>query len=867
MPNADEQPDLQNSDQDSEKPSEGGENTASQEEPASFLRNLRESKLKVGIYSSVFLLLSGSIYWYVTRDTGPLPQDELAKALALLEIRGNTESRQESRVIAQSLIDLDYRDPQFAGAPEFIMGIAAFRDARTKYGMERDRLYSLAAEYLLEAESRTLDTAYRPEWAYALGSSLYGTGQVTKSRKLLEEAVETFEIGRAEASFRLIDLYFDIKTPELLEKALELNSKLHTGDGLTPVQMEEVYLRRAQILLALNRKQEAHETYEEYDRRSGKKSGNLGILVLRAQTLMDSSRYEKALELLRPVAEEKRLEVTFPRQASYLQGVCAMKLKITDAAIFYFERTASKYEDSHEGLAANVYLASLLHGEGRSEEAFLAYQRALHLVRRPEDYRNQWLNLEEFQTLILDAWNKWKDAGDFENAIALSDIMYPLFPRIQSLELNANAHQSWAERLEQEILELPVGEREKHQEELRDRWRKSGRAYAKLANGLFTSSQYSDALWISAEHYQKGHDFYNSLNQLTRFLNTRPKFRRPLALLRRGKLLMDLGRLDEALEHFKGVVRNFPRDASAFDARLWIGRCYLEKDAVELSEKAFREILDLEFLTPKAEEWRQAQFELGRLLFHSASAIKANAENPNNSDEPLVRRQEVLKAYAQWEEAISLLDEFLKREDPVLGNSILPVLVMDDRGLRTAEARFLLSRSLQMSAELPRNKLKLAETENARSEHHRTMEELLKQAKQEYQILRDRLLTMKDGEQLDELGSRFLRDSYFQIAHTYYDLENYEEAVIAFSSAVHRYSDDPQVLLAYIQMANCHVRLNNPVEARSQIEQARVILNRLSEDVFETDQTNMSKEEWKLWLDRWSLLHPDIVNQRPITTQ
>ena len=821
---------------------------------------LNISKLKLGISASVIFLLSISVFLYVTRDQGPAPREQMEKALNLLEVRGNADAQQEARVIAKNLIEIDYRNSRFAGAPEYIMGITTYREAKTKYGMQRDRMYSLASQYLLAAESRTLDSKYRPNWAFALGSSLYRTGQVTKSRKLLEQAVKTFEYGRVEATFRLIDLYFDIKTPDILKKSLDLNTQLLNRNDLTPMQNESAYLKRAQILLALDRKDEARETYEKFDRQFGKSSGNLGISVLRAQTLMGDDRYEEALELLRPVAEERRLEQTFPRQASYLQGVCEKKLGKNDAAIFYFERTAKRFEDSHEGLAANVSLADLLHQEGRSEEAFLAYQRALRLVQRTEDYRNQWLRIEDLRKLILDARNKWIDDADFENAIALSSIMTPLFPQVQALELTSGAHQKWAVHLEQEILDSPFSERQKQQKKLLEQWRKSGRSHSDLAFALRTTSRYPDVLWISAEHFQEGHDFQNALNQLTRFINSRPRFRLPMAYLRRGKLLMNLGQLDKALEHFSRVVKNYPTDASAFNAQLWIGRCHFEKNEIDLAEKAWLHILKSEILTPDAQEWREAQFELGRLLFQKAFFLKYKSENPRNAEKPAAKQQMLLQAFASWNEAISLMDEYLKREENIQRNE-------DVLNLRTAEAGFILARSLQMSAELPRRKLKNAQTEIARNELSRTIQGLLHQARDEFRTLQTSLLSQQDGERLDDLGSRLLRESYFQIAHTYYDLENYEEAIIAYSSAVHRNQEDPQVVMAYLQMANCNVKLNKADEARSMIEQAKVIVNRLPDDVFQQDQVNLNKNDWKAWLDRWGRIHPNIIRSNPSATQ
>jgi hypothetical protein len=55
------------------------------------------------------------------------------------------------------------------------------------------------------------------------------------------------------------------------------------------------------------------------------------------------------------------------------------------------------------------------------------------------------------------------------------------------------------------------------------------------------------------------------------------------------------------------------------------------------------------------------------------------------------------------------------------------------------------------------------------------------------------------------------------------------------------------------------VKLNKPNEARSMIEQAKVILNRLPDSVFQHDQVNLTKDEWKLWLDRWGQFNPNII--------
>ncbi|MCH7689311.1 MAG: hypothetical protein IH899_21990, partial [Planctomycetes bacterium] len=174
MANPEEQPDVQDMNSETDVSSEENASSPSlRNRVSAYFYALDISKLKLGISASVVLLISISVFFYLTRDQGPTAREQMEQALDLLEVRGNADAQQEARVIAKKLMKLDYRDPRFTGAPEYILGITTYREAKTKYGMQRDRMHTLASQYLLAAESRTLDSQYRPEWAFALGSSLY----------------------------------------------------------------------------------------------------------------------------------------------------------------------------------------------------------------------------------------------------------------------------------------------------------------------------------------------------------------------------------------------------------------------------------------------------------------------------------------------------------------------------------------------------------------------------------------------------------------------------------------------------------------------------------------------------------------------
>ena len=801
---------------------------------------LSASSRQLGIGLTTIAVLISVVAWLINGEEGPAPAERLQEALLLLDDRDNIVSRHEAREIAEQLEAEEYRDRDFPWAVEYVLGIADFRDAESGDEVGRERLYGLAARHLRDAESQVLPDDRRPEWAYALGISEHRTGEATKALPHLEEAVKNYPERRIEASIHLTEIYLDLKTPKHLNQALDLTADLLRTVKLDKANRVQMHMQRAQIYLALERYGDLEQELEELKKVSAEEYRNQGTIVFRAQALMAEKKYDEARTLLEPVANHIGLNPTYPRQASYLKGVCHEAMGAVNSAISSYARTSEKYRESHEGLAANLRMADLLRADEKHEPARDAYKRALQIVQQPKDFRNRWLSLDEFRKIIRNAWSEWCANHGYNWAIDLSKNMAPLLPEVEANERRADANRQWAEHLEQELNKAPYSQRLPLVKQLRERRRVSGKAYGDLANTLRTSSRYPDELWKSAQHYYKGQDFESALIQLTRFINTRPKKGLPQALVLRGQVLMDLDRLAEAQEHFERVIENYATEEVAFDAQFLIGECHLEQNKLDLAEKTWRGILTSPLLKPGtgeelgSKEWRLALFSLGRLLYYRATMLKSRADDPKAAGPADEMPPALEEAFARWDESSRRLEEFLKRYP---------------NAPQAIEARYLLAKSLQHSAGLPRRKLETAETENARLELRRTMHARLQEGIREFQILQKQLQARQERDQLDDLGRRTLRDCYFEIAHTYFALSEYDRAIVAYSAAANKFAEDPHVLLAYIQMSNCYDRLGKPQESQSMLEQAKVIISQMSDDVFRRDTTNMTKKEWDDWLD------------------
>lgn len=803
------------------------------------LTNFIRARWKTLAITGAALIFASLYFWSVTAEPEKTPKEKLAEALTLLDSNQDIKSRNEAQEMAYALKKTGYQDPDFPGALYFIFGVVAFRNAEELTGESQDHQYLIASRYLKESDKRAVDQEHRPEWTFALGTCLYLLGSMKEARPLLEEAIETYPPGKLKTSMLLTDIYLDDKKDAEIKIAFEMNTEALQSENLDPETHDRLYLQRAQIFLAQGQNDKAQQVLSKVKQ---KDSVNQVTVVFQAQTLMAEKKFAEALTILAPVKDNLGLERKFSRQASYLMGLCAESLNDTEAAIGLYEQTTHRYAGTHEGLAAYLHLGDLLRKDGRTEEALIAYRAALRSINSVQDFRNRWLSLEQFQTYVLDAWNDWVDEAKIKNgvttfntAIQLADYLPPLLPEVQARELAANAHRRWAEYLERLVEKSPMSEQEVMKPQLKERWKQSGFAYYELSRLLQTTDRYGEILSISAEHFQKGQDFETALKVLTRFINTKPEKKMPQALVRRGEILLELDRIDDAINHFQRVMTNYPTDVASFESKYLMGVAYLEKDELDQASRIWNEILESSILTPKAKQWKNSLFALGKLNFHQGKIIDLqSAESITDSNTGQQSVAELKLAF--HEAATERLSEFVSRYP---------------ESDKVYEARYLLARSLQNQADQPHQEMKSAKTENARQELKQKKIALLRLANQQLQILNRDLRKLETQDRLDSLGERLLKSASFGTAHLLYLTEEYDEAIKSYHDAVNRYPQCTEVLIAYMKMSGCYESLGKSNESKSMLEQAKIILKQMPDKVFESRATNLGREEWNRWLD-WS---------------
>jgi TolA-binding protein len=308
-----------------------------------------------------------------------------------------------------------------------------------------------------------------------------------------------------------------------------------------------------------------------------------------------------------------------------------------------------------------------------------------------------------------------------------------------------------------------------------------------------------------------------------------------LALLRRGQVQLDRDQLTEAANDLAEVVRTNPTSPAAFEAQYLLGVCKLEQNDAVAAEAAWRKILLSSQLTPAAGEWRDALLAVGKL----------QADLAGYEQRKTLRRtataEEVASAWTHLQElaaaSTKLLEEYVARYP---------------QSPHFTEAQYHLGRALQLQADWQQHQFDHAETDNARQQARKLRDQFLNRALTQFEPLRERLAALGKEDRLDAPGRTLLANAWFDLPATYFNLGRYDDAITAYSAAANQFPQDVRVLTAYLQMAQAYALSGRPVEARSMLEQAQVILDQkqIPDAAFSAPTTSLTRTEWSDWLDR-----------------
>lgn len=736
----------------------------------------------------------------------------MATALAALD-EGNYEEAKNLVGRLETRPDM----PSHFGGALFVLGAAKAQEADSEWSGDRKRaVHLLASRYLRKARSLGVPPDRESESRFLLGRSLVRAHQPSQGILELEELLDGENPKPIETHTLLTEAYLALSNPNY-EAALKHNEALIQQELLDAASRTQALIARTEILSRLGRLDDAKRQLEEIAQDTSQKvqvkslSARLAIQV--AQKLPEASPkrtslLEGAIDDLREVQRLDRRSGQLTRQSMYWIAKTHELMGDRKTAIEQYENLGQIFGDTDEGLIAILTRAELAQEAGNAEQALAGYRTVLETVGQPVTYANGLMSLAELRKHLLSAHLLFVETDQSAHAISLLDQLFPVFELAEVTRLRALTLKNWGRSELDQANDSQGADAAELVRQGRYHQRAAGRAYEALAELRFATRHYTSDLWEAAELYFEGHSFSHAARVFEVFLQHEATRHRATALLRLGQCYLASGDATKAAITFEECIEVYPRDSVVYQARLDCSDAYLQIGNIKEAEELLLTNITGETMTPSSLQWRDSLFALGDLLHNSE----------------------------RFAEATRTLDEAVTRY-PDAPQALL--------------ARYTIARSYHRAADKPAQRARDSKTESERQKNRKLRDKNLEAALGNY-LKVQRIITLENRGASSELEKTLLRNCYMMQGSVLFQLRRFRDAHKAYANVSTLYQNEPFVLESFVHIANCWRRLDQPLNARQAIEQAKHVLTRLPTDTDFTIATNFSRQQWKLLLDEMS---------------
>lgn len=231
----------------------------------------------------------------------------------------------------------------------------------------------------------------------------------------------------------------------------------------------------------------------------------------------------------------------------------------------------------------------------------------------------------------------------------------------------------------------------------------------------------------------------------------------------------------------------------------------MELGKLDEAERALREVLTVSVANQEAPELRKALSALGHLHF---------------------RRE-------QYETAAEYLDKAISRYSADSPSAY--------------SLRYWLGESYRLAGRQEDRKAVAADTETRREFHRQQKRKYLQRAIEVFDSLAQSLLLREKKQPLSAELALLLRESRFALADSYFNLGEYEKSAQLFESLGREYDRQLAGLRAWFEARRCYLAAHRAEEALRAIDQARLILEHLSDQ--DLAPTRMTRQQWIQFLE------------------
>lgn len=626
------------------------------------------------------------------------------------------------------------------------------------------------------------------------------------------------------------------------DRAAELLSRMLTDPMLGPQDRVWALGRRADVQMEQGYVQEAIDSLLRAIPRLGgaeEASGAAELHLKLAQAYLRAASYPEA-----QAQAQRALDA--PGVADEVRAGALLVLGNVSEARGETSRARDLYGEIDEQYNGSSAYGSALLGLGQTQAALGAVEASLDAYGRlvehlsgpgagPLDRRGEALRGEAAGSLLA-RYLEQSTVREYETALRYAGLASGLFPAdgapAEVVQAIADGHRASADRLlgqvggeglgadpAARIAALEPSTRAETQRHLL----RSGAYYRKLADGLVLTDndRFADALWASAEQFDRAGDLASAIDAYRAFGEGVPDdARRAEATYRRGRAHQALGDYASAAGCYEELVEE-RRSGRAGEVGPFavlslvpLAQCYQldgkpENDAQ--AEQLLEAALDGSTGDAGAPQYRDALVELGTLLYHSG----------------------------RYERAIERLTEAAARypDDP-----------------QTVAVRFRLADAQRLLAQRIASTLSEPMPESERREREAQVGQLRREAMEGFTRVRDRLGAL-DARMRGALDRLYLRNSVFYLGDCAFDLGDYAAAIQHYDAARERYPDDPASLVAMVQIVNAYVEQGDLRRARTANERARRFYMNLPEEAWADPNLPMDRQDWERWLESSALLY------------
>ncbi len=776
--------------------------------------------LLVGGGCLIALVGFGTLFAIIVGGGGLNASEQLKFAVTLLDkgrwdLAGHIARELEAQV-----------DKETDSTWHYVQGVAKLQSVENNVDTAENRHVLLdASQHLIKADEIGFPAGYLGQGKYYLGWCQFNTYHWDEAVAQLQDVDRLWPEKRSDALRMQAEAQLR-KSPSDPNAAEAILASWQSIAGMSQAERDRIKLVQANLAFLRKQPEQCEELLQQIS--SNTPSGLQAALWRVRWRLAQASpvshetpaNREQLLEEAKEISRSLKLASDTPadlrRQATYLSGRVLRAQGAFKEALSTFNAARQSGPHSAEAIVSGLEEAEILVDNGELPEADASLR---YLLRNLEDisvFNESWISLADFRSRLLDIGRRFREAGEFERALDFSQLIGLAFPQSDSVRLQAEAYEQWAEVL----ASSSPGDRAQRQQAYRDQVRSKHQAaaehYEKLAHLEWRSTEYPDILWRSITNYQQAGDLDRANELLISYLRFEERTIRPRGFLALGHNYVNAGQWQKAIEPLERCRIEHPTHPISFEARLLAAKAMYELDRLDDAVELLEENLSgsATALRPASNIWRDSLFQLAHTRFRQGEELLLEMRlNPTtNADED--KQQRLQASHDRFLDVVDRLGGFITRypQDP-----------------RHCDAMYMIAKSHRLAAETPQQLIVSSPLmiETSRRKYLQQRRQLLEQALSEFRDLQQTIMREQESLTLSEETTALLRNGYFGEADTLYELGRWDEAIAAYQNVASRFLNKPESLEALLQMSQCYHKLGQEDVAQRVLAQAEQVLGRI----------------------------------------